>query len=292
MDIAVADLRLSVVVPTRGRPRELADCLAALGRSTLLPGELELVAVGDGHDVSRPAVESAVPLTWRTQPRSGPAAARNLGASLARAPVVAFTDDDCRPDPEWAERMLACANARPEAVVAGRVRNGLVENGWAEASHLVLETVIEMYNGRPGRAGFAPSSNLALRRDVFEAVGGFDESFTTAAGEDREFCDRCFAAGHPLVYAPGAVVEHHHDLDFRGFLRQYAAYGRGEATYRAACARQRRDPNVVRRGFYHQLARSAFARGFVPGLGLAGRVAASQLVFVGSHLAARRPAPR
>lgn len=285
---------ISVVVPTRGRPDAIATCLAALGRTTLAPEAIEIIVVGDGEDVSPPAPGAAgpIPVTWRRQAHRGPAAARNLGARMAWAPVLAFTDDDCAPRPDWAERMLAQVEATPAALVGGSVLNGLPQNPWSATSQLVLEVVVDMYNGRPGAPGFAPTSNLALRRDVFGAVGGFDERFGTAAAEDRDFCDRCHAAGHPLVLAETAIVDHLHDLDARGFCRQSAAYGRGELTYRAVCAQQGRQANVVRRRFYQRLVRAALSQGLRRGSPMLARAVANQLVFLASYGALRLRAAR
>ncbi|MEA2365610.1 MAG: hypothetical protein QOI32_1122 [Thermoleophilaceae bacterium] len=276
-------------VPTRGRPTALARCLAALGRSTLAPEAFEIVVVGDGTDVECPArgAAGAVPVVWRTRPRGGPAAARNLAAELARAPVLAFLDDDCVPEVDWLERILARVEAEPEAIVAGRVRNGLPDNRWAAASHMVLEVVVDMYNARPGEAGFAPTSNLAMGRDVFRSLGGLDERFRTAAAEDREFCDRSHDAGHPVVIEDAAVVEHFHDLDGRAFLAQAASYGRGEVTYRAVCAEHGRKPNVVRRSFYLRLVLAALAHGPRRAVPLVCLAATSQLVFLASYWSAR-----
>jgi GT2 family glycosyltransferase len=280
---------ISVVVPTRGRPDAIATCLASLGRSSLAPEAIEIIVVGDGADVSAPPPQAAgaIPVTWRRQPHSGPAAARNLGARIARAPVLAFTDDDCAPQRDWAARMLAQVEAAPAALAGGVVCNGLPENPWSAASQLVLEVVVDMYNGRPDAPGFVPTSNLALRRDVFEALGGFDERFRSAAAEDRDFCDRAHAAGYPLVIVPEAIVDHFHDLDVRGFCRQSAAYGRGEVTYRAVCAEQGRPANVVRHSFYQRLVRAGLKHGARRGSALIARAAVNQLVFLASYGALR-----
>jgi GT2 family glycosyltransferase len=292
IDSSVPGPRISVVVPTRGRPAALAACLAALARSTLDAEALELVVVGDGDDVAPPpqGAGGRFPLVWRPQPQGGPAAARNHGARVARAPVLAFTDDDCRPAPDWAERMAERVERDPAALVAGAVRNGLPRNLWSSASQLVLDVVVDMYNGRPGLPGFAPSSNIAMRRETFTAAGGFDERFRTAAGEDREFCDRCFAKGHPLVLEPAAVVEHFHHLDARRFIGQYAAYGRGEVTYRAVSAAGGGQANVIDESFYLRLLQASLSHGPVRGAALAILVAASQVAFMASFWAARRRA--
>jgi GT2 family glycosyltransferase len=287
----LASPQISVVVPTRDRPAALARCLAALGRTTLDPDQLEIVVVGDGDDVAPPAegAAGAVPVRWLGGPHRGPAAARNLGARAARAPVVAFTDDDCAPAPGWAERMLRAVEARPDTLVGGWMRNGLPDNPWSSASHHVLEVFVDLYNARPGSPGFAPTSALAMRREVFTAIGGLDESFPTAAAEDRELCDRAAAAGFPIVLERGAVVDHHHELDLRGFLRQSAAYGRGELTYEAVTAEHGRTPDVMTDRFYRELVLRALRRhGLVGGVPMLLRVAASQAAFKVALARARR----
>src|SRR5262249_45121667 len=100
--------RISVVVPTYRRPDLLARCLAALAAQTLDPGRYHvLVAADAASDATRQqvagfaaAVRPAVRYLPVTGPH-GPAAARNVGWRAARAPVIAFTDDDTVPDPGW-----------------------------------------------------------------------------------------------------------------------------------------------------------------------------------------------
>jgi GT2 family glycosyltransferase len=286
-DVAPAP-QISVVVPTRGRPAALATCLSALERSTLGPDRMEVVVVGDGEDVARPP-SGRIPVRFLSQPRRGPAAARNLGARDARARVLAFTDDDCAPARAWAERMLAHVRERPDAVVGGRVSNALPENPWSAASHLVLDVVIDMH-AAPGVPGFAPTSNLALTRELFHELGGFDERFPSAAAEDREFCHRSFASGHPFVLAAEARVDHFHELDARSFLRQSIAYGRGEVTYQAvASARGAPDPA---RGFYPRLARAAIGLGARRGVRVAWRAMVGQVAFNAAYWAGRLRAAR
>jgi GT2 family glycosyltransferase len=188
--------------------------------------------------------------------------------------------------------MLAHVAADPAAVVGGRVRNGRPDRPWSVASHVTLEVVIAAYNGRRDRAPFSPMCNLAMARRVFEAVGGFDERFAAAAAEDREFCDRCFAAGQPIVRADDAVVEHFHALDARRFWRQSAAYGRGEALYRAISAQRGRPVRPLKGRFLLTLARALLSAGPRHGPALALRVATGQIVFLATLAKGRRPGRR
>jgi cellulose synthase/poly-beta-1,6-N-acetylglucosamine synthase-like glycosyltransferase len=265
-------------------------CLAGIGRTVLDAEAVEVVVAGDGGDVAKPpeGAAGAVPVRFTGDVRRGPAAARNRGARAARGNLIAFIDDDCVPTPEWLPALLGGAERRPEALLAGRVRNGLPANRWAEASHTLLDVVIDTYNRRAGTPGFAPSSNLALRREVFDEVGGFDERFPRAAAEDRELCDRAFELGHPLVHVPAAVVDHFHDLDLRSFIRQHANDGRGTATYREVTIAGGRRPNAVQKRFYRRLLVATVRAG--PAAGAPGRtlrVALSQVVYVAAYLAAR-----
>jgi GT2 family glycosyltransferase len=114
--------------------------------------------------------------------------------------------------------------------------NELTSNPFAEASQHIQQLVYEHYNANPERARFFASNNLAVPRDAFEELGGFDSERFPGASEDRDFCDRWLASGRTLRYAPAAVVRHAHDLDLRGFVRQHVEYGRGAARYQRARA--------------------------------------------------------
>ncbi|HEV2763340.1 MAG TPA: glycosyltransferase, partial [Pyrinomonadaceae bacterium] len=214
----------SVVVPTRARPAQLAACLDALARQEYPRERFEVVVVNDGGPEPSEVFErfaGRLDATLVTQKHAGPAAARNTGARRARAPFLAFTDDDCRPDPVWLKALEARLRDAPGAAVGGRTVNALPRNLFSTASQSLTEYLYEYFDAAEGRAAFFTSNNLALSSELFRAVGGFDESFPLAAGEDRELCDRWRARGHRLTYAPDAVVRHAHALTLRSFCRQH-----------------------------------------------------------------------
>jgi GT2 family glycosyltransferase len=218
----------TVVVPTRDRPRELERCLAALGRQTL--GALEVVVVDDGSS-DPSAVEAVVERSERARlirlGGLGPAAARNAGAREAGKEVVCFLDDDCEPEPGWAER-LASVVVESGKPVAGRTRNGLPDSRLAEASQAIVE-LLQLSSLTPeGRLVFAPSCNLAAPAELARELP-FDETYPLAAGEDRDWSARAVARGMSPVFAPDATVIHRHRLSVTGFVRQQFAYGRGAA---------------------------------------------------------------
>jgi GT2 family glycosyltransferase len=222
----------SIVVPTRNRPHELRACLAALARLDYPSERLEVIVVDDGgdHTIALDPL-GGLPVTLCRQAHGGPARARNTGAEAAGGTFLAFTDDDCEPDPGWlraAEGVLGSG----AAAAAGRSMNGLDGGRLATTSQLLVDYLHRHYNADPDDARFATSNNFVVDREVFRAVGGFDEAFTRAAGEDRELVHRLRAHGHRIVYAPDAVVQHRHRLDPPGFWQQHFDYGRGSALYR------------------------------------------------------------
>lgn len=232
----------TVVIPTRDRPEALRSCLAALLAQEPVDGGFEVVVVDDGGELRvEPVVEQ---FAGRIEVRlvhaegGGPARARNLGADAARGGVLAFTDDDCRPEPGWLRSLAATAAGDAAVLAGGRVDNLLVDNPYASASQLVHELVYAHFNVDPDDARFFASNNMAVDRRAFQRAGGFDESFGRPASEDREFCDRWRHGGGRLVYVDDAVVGHAHEMGLRGYVRQHFRYGVGASLYHSIRARR------------------------------------------------------
>ncbi len=195
---------VAVVVPTYRRADLLDRCLAALCEQTLPREEYEVIVCDDGPDeVIRETVQRRadapnaprlvyLPVT-STQ---GPAGARNAGWRATRAAVVAFTDDDTVPRPDWLARGLAALGPGIDAV-AGAIVMPLppVPSDYElDASHLQ-------------EAEFA-TANCLVRRTALEAVGGFDARYGMAWREDSDLHFALLESGHTVAREPSAVVEH------------------------------------------------------------------------------------
>lgn len=222
--------RLSVVVPSFRRPARLRTCLAALAAQDYPADRLEVIVVDDGSP--EPLAPAAAPfadrldVTVHRQANAGPATARNVGAERATGDLLAFTDDDCEPAPQWARTLARAHLAHPGAMLGGTIVNALGDDLRAEASQLLVSFVYEWFgDDHPSR--FFASNNLAAPRADYLELGGFDVTFPRPGGEDREVCERWRRSGRPLVDVPDAVVHHSHGMDLRGLLRQQFNYGRG-----------------------------------------------------------------
>lgn len=221
----------SVVMAVRNGARTLPRCLDRLAEQTHPPHEVIVVDNGsrDGSgDLARAFAARAPRLRLQVleEDRTGATFARNRGVATASGDFVAFTDADCEPAPDWLERLLAAF--RPGiGAVAGRIRPAPPGN--------VVEAFAALYTLRTGeepfeatrftllRGGF-PTANLAVRRDLFTAVGGFHEGIRIY-GEDYDLCARIYQRGLTIRYEPQAVVLHHHRTSLPGLLRQSFHFG-------------------------------------------------------------------
>jgi GT2 family glycosyltransferase len=249
--------RISAVVPTRDRPALLRRCLAALEKQTV---PIEIIVIED------------------TEGR-GPAWARNEGARRAQGEAICFTDDDCAPFPNWAKALStpilegkAQATAGPTHMAAGATP--------ADLAWEAIVSYLQQQATKPGTSspGFAATANLACSRDLLDRLP-FDESFPTAAGEDRDWAERAAALGAAPLFVASAVVLHQPGMRTRDFLRQQYRYGQGAAQYRSTRANR----GFGSPSFYFGLLRAGHAAGTAPG----ALVCAAQVTTLAGVLAAR-----
>ena len=201
---------ISVVVPTHLRPALLERCLQALCRQSIGAQAYEIVVVDDGRQdaardvVQRLAARDGMPALRYLRPAlgRGPACARNLGWRAARAPLIAFTDDDTIPDPDWLAHGAAALAARPQwCALAGRVvvppRGGPSQR---PSDHERMMQGLQ-------HAEFV-TANAFVWRDALERIGGFDERFLRAWREDSDLQFRLLQQAGPIGRCESARVLH------------------------------------------------------------------------------------
>jgi GT2 family glycosyltransferase len=223
----------SVVIPTYNRPQRLADCL----RSFLAldyPRECwDLIVVNDGGEHSFDAInddlKTQLPLRLMTVAHAGPATARNQGAMIAEGTYLAFTDDDCRVDPQWL-RSFADEFARASYdALGGQLLNPSPDSIPAEAWTSYMRFLQDhLFRDPDGTLLLILSNNAAYRRDVFNCLGGFDERFPFAASEDTELGFRLVGNNYRQGYCDQAKVWHYHHSSYPSYIKQQFRYGRGD----------------------------------------------------------------
>ncbi len=222
---------ISIVIPTYARPHHLCECLRSICRLDYPKEAFEVIVVDDGspsplQDVVAPFQEMLNIVLLRQKQR-GPGMARNTGAQAARGDIVAFTDDDCMPHPDWLKKICEYIQVKSIAVIGGRTENHLSDNLCSEASQMLIDYLGSYYNRISERARFFTSNNMIFPREDFLKIGGFHSDFSIAGGEDREITDRWIYFDKKSIFAPDVVVRHAHDLNLRSFWRQHFNYGRG-----------------------------------------------------------------
>jgi glycosyltransferase involved in cell wall biosynthesis len=262
----VADApEVSVVIPTRDRAARLAAALQALAGQSLERERFEIVVVDDGSTDATAEVlgnEDGVPgVNGLRLPGLGPAAARNAGWRAARAPLIAFTDDDCEPDRDWLRALLEASEAMPGAILQG-VTRPIPREATSLRKPFARTRSIE------GPSPWFATCNIAYPRDLLDRLGGFDELFPEALGEDTDLGWRALERGARAEFVPAATVYHAvEDLGAAGYMR-HALRG-ADAVYAF-----RRHPGLrertLRYGVFRNPALARLALALV-GVGLARR---------------------
>jgi len=204
--------QVTVVVPTVDRLELLDRCLDGLAKQTDVG--YEVVVVHDGVPEIEALLERRsgdLPLVSLRSEMRPPAPKRNLGWRTARGPIVAFTDDDCEPQPGWLAAGLATFTD-DVVIVQGRTSPHPDDDGnrGTFARTLDVGRLTETY----------PTANLFFQRTVLERVDGFDERFGGAAGEDTDLAWRVLEGGGRAVFNENAAVFHAiHPFGFVDHLR-------------------------------------------------------------------------
>jgi len=206
---------ISVVVPAWNAEGVLPGLLAALAVQS---ADHELVLVDTGSTDRTAALADEAGARVVTAPRRNRSLARNLGVAAARGELIAFTDADCVPVPGWVEAIATCLGSAP--LVSGPVR---IDTSSRPNSAERFDRVWRYPQQRYAEAGVGTSANLGIRRDAFDAAGGYDPRFHH--GEDTDLCLRAADAGHSLAWCPDAEVAHPAATSLREVARRGFEHG-------------------------------------------------------------------
>jgi GT2 family glycosyltransferase len=187
----------------------------------------ETIVVNDGSTDGVARIAERFPVRLITTPNRGLSAARNTGLANATGEIVAYLDDDARPDPQWLRYLSATFAATDHVGVGGpniappedNFRATCVAHAPGGPIHVLLTDTL---------AEHLPGCNMAFRKASLQAIGGFDERFRIA-GDDVDVCWRLQARGWTLGFSPAAMVWHHRRAKLRAYWKQQLNYGRAEA---------------------------------------------------------------
>ena len=197
--------QLSVIVPHLNEPDDLRQCLLALDAQRADGIAFEIIVVDNGSSEMPVAACLDIPeLRLEREIVPGPGPARNHGADLAQADLLAFIDCDCIAQPGWVKEIVDAMANRPDvALLGGDIAVLVADPRYPTA----IESYENIYRYR-ARAyveqyGFSATGNMAVRKHVFQSVGPFGGISTM---EDTEWGQRATAMGHRIIFLPEAKV--------------------------------------------------------------------------------------
>jgi GT2 family glycosyltransferase len=260
--------RATAVAITRERPEDLRRCLDALMK---LPDDGQEVLVVDNRPVTEVTRDLVQDYSGRVryvrEDRPGSSAARNRALREARHEIVAFTDDDAVVDAGWLRALVRNFRDPRVLCVTGLVApleletpdqeeferfsphgRGYRREVFSQVTHYALHA-----------APVGVSANMALRREVLETVGGFDEALgvgtPSRCGEDYELFARILTSGYQIVYDPAALNWHRHRRSHAELRDTLRGYGVGVYACWTRMLLTQREPSVALmalRWFWHR----------------------------------------
>jgi GT2 family glycosyltransferase len=208
---------ISIVIPVYNGGLAFRRCLASV--SILRPTPLEVIVVvdGDGDDSAEVAACFKTDIVRLLQ-RGGPARARNQGALRAKGEIVLFLDADVAVPPGLLEQVAEAFRAAPDtvAVIGSYDAEPAAESLLSEYKNLMHHHV-HQYSEEEAATFWGACG--AIRRDVFLAVGGFDERYRRPCVEDIDLGYRLRAAQHPVRLRKSLQVKHLKRWTFLSLLR-------------------------------------------------------------------------
>jgi O-antigen biosynthesis protein len=218
--------KVSVVVATYNGARTLETCLKSLGQ--LNYPDYEVIVVDDGSvDATADIARKFPGVRYVHQENRGLSAARNAGIAAATGQVVAFTDDDCRPDEDWLYYLVGDLVRSEFAGMGG--------HNFLPPEDSYVAAAVAASPGGPAHvmltdreAEHIPGCNMAFYKWVLNDVGGFDPVFRKA-GDDVDICWRIQNRNHKIGFSAAGFVWHYRRSTVRAYLKQQAGYGEAEA---------------------------------------------------------------
>ena len=213
---------ISVIVPALNEESVLGRCLASLQRQDVPAASFEVIVVDNGSvdrtvEIAR-SFGGALSVTVLERRGVRISALRNFGAAMARGELLAFLDADCVAPKHWLRQTADILGADGFRIVGAQYR--IPEN----SSWVARAWYGDLWRMKDGPVSYVPGGDLAISRELFLNLGGFDETIVTS--EDTEFCERAAASSVPILAVPALSVVHlGTPQTLAGFYRKQSWHG-------------------------------------------------------------------
>ncbi len=214
-------MEASIIIPCYNCEKTIKTILTAISKQTLKPKEI--IVIDDGStDRTKEIIfevlkKEKLNIRYFWQKNSGPAKARNEGAKRATAEIITFADSDCIPEINWLFEMIKPFEKKDVSGIQGAYKSRQKELIARFGQIEIEERYEKMKHSK--NIDWIGSYSAAFRRKEFLSLGGYDESFPIASGEDPEFSFRLAKRGGKLIFNPNAIVYHTHPSKLVKYLK-------------------------------------------------------------------------
>ena len=224
--------KVSIIIPVFNDEKGLEKCLDALEHQTFPKDCYEVIVIDNASTVDlKSLVVRFEQAHYCYEGEPGSYAARNKGLSVATGDIIAFTDSDCIPAPNWLERGVSTLRQIPDCGLVGGAINIFVK----DPKH---PTGVEIYESRKGfpqkeyieESQFGATANVFTSRKIIDAVGYFNSELKS--GGDAEWGKRVAKAGYRLHYASDVEVQHPARSSYSEYYRKTVRVMSGLPAYR------------------------------------------------------------
>lgn len=223
--------KVSVVIPAFNAEKTIGKTLEAC-LSQDYAGQMEVIVVDDGSTDGTREIIGKYPVRYIYQENSGPAAARNRGWRASGGEIICFTDSDCIPQRDWVSRLVApYVNGGLVGAVGGSYG---IANPESLLAYCIQEEISVRHSTMPRTSDtgtglhevrFLGSYNLSVRRSALEDVGGFQEGYKKASGEDNDLSYKILKGGYKVLFDREALVAHYHRDSLWRYLKDQYTHG-------------------------------------------------------------------
>ena len=217
---------ISVVVPLYNSAKHLESCISALLSQTYPSSRYEIIMVDNNSTDNSIKVIMRYPrIKLLSEKKQGSYAARNRGVAESKGSIIAFTDSDCIPVPEWLDRISASLDSPSVGIIQGSRFYTTESRGLLLLEAYESERAFYTFSGKLKGLYYGYTNNMAVRRDVFDRCGPFLE---VMRGADSIFVNRAIEeySSEIIRYVPNAAIRHLEITGVRDYLRKRFIYGR------------------------------------------------------------------
>lgn len=217
---------ISVVIPFYNSDKHLESCISALLSQTYPSSAYEIIMVDNNStDNSTDVVREYSQIILLSEAKKGSYAARNRGVAESKGRIIAFTDSDCVPCPEWLDKISATLSSPGVGIVQGGRLYSTCSAGMLLLEAYESERAFHTFSGKFKGLYYGYTNNMAVRRDVLDRCGQFME---VIRGADSIFVNRAIEDYSPEIirYVPDAAIRHLEITGVPDYLRKRFIYGR------------------------------------------------------------------